>query len=351
MQPLSAYSSGRDNNFNLIRVIAATLVLYSHCFPLALGEGSTDPLGALIGRSLGQIAVDIFFITSGFLVTQSLVHRPSIGSFMWARIIRIFPALIVAMLFCVFVVGLYFTTLPSSEYLAHQEVHTFLKKNLTLIWGDRYALPGVFEQNIYPGAVNGSIWTLPWELKMYILLALVALIFRGYKHWLIIAIALIGTLGYLIDHLALFGGLETNPSKPRFLAFFFVGSLFYLYRNHIHLSHRLMAAISTVLLFSVILQLNTLFFIAYTLTLAYVVLYLAYIPTGAIRKFNHLGDYSYGIYIYAFPVQQASVALLPGIGIYEMLAIATPLTLLLAIISWHLIEKPALRLKNKTPAR
>lgn len=255
------------------------------------------------------------------------------------------------MLFCVFVVGLYFTTLPTAEYLAHDEVHTFLKKNLTLIWGDRYALPGVFETNIYPNAANGSIWTLSWELKMYILLALTAIIARSYKQWLIIAIATLGTFGYLIDNLELFGGLNTDPNKPRFLAFFFVGSLFYLYRKHIQMSHRIATVIFSGLVLTAITQSTALFFILYTLSLAYITLYLAYLPAGAVRKFNYLGDYSYGIYIYAFPVQQASVALFPGIGIVEMLAIATPVTLLLAIASWHLIEKPALRLKRKIPAR
>ena len=346
MLPLSHYCHGRDNNFNLIRVIAALLVLYSHCYPIALGREVSDPLGMWIGRSLGEIAVDIFFITSGFLVTQSLIHRQSVGNFMWARILRIFPGLLVAMLFCVFVVGLYFTTLPAVEFLSHSETLTYLKKNLTLIWGDRYFLPGVFESNIYPGAVNGSIWTLPWELKMYILLALIALIARGYKHWLIIVIAVIGTVGYLVDHLALFGGLETDPSKPRFIAFFFIGSLCYLYRNYIYLNRYLFISLCGAILFIAAFQLTSLFFVLYVLSLAFITLYLAYIPSGKIRSYNRLGDYSYGIYIYAFPIQQASVALIPGITVWEMLLIATPITLLLAIASWHAVEKPALRFKK-----
>ncbi len=347
MQPISHYSNNRDNNFNLIRVIAALLVLYSHCYPLALGMGNSDPIELLIGRSLGEIAVDIFFITSGFLVAASLFHQKSVGLFLKARLLRIFPALFVAMMFCVFFVGLIFTTLPTSDFLAHSEVHTYLKKNLTLLWGDRYNLPGVFEGNIYPSAVNGSIWTLPWELKMYVLLALTAFLARGYKHWAIIALAVIGFTTYTIDQLELFGGLDENPNKLRFLSFFFMGSVCYLYRERIYLSHRFFGSILIVLVCSTILKLESLFFLTYAAGLAYLILYLAYIPNGTIRKFNRLGDYSYGIYIYAFPIQQISSALHPGITVLEMLLLVTPATLFFAVLSWHLIEKPSLKFKNR----
>ena len=350
-RPISDYTVGHDNNFNLIRFVAATLVLFAHSFPLSLGREITDPISNLMGIGIGELAVDIFFITSGFLVTQSLINRPCLRAFFWARILRIFPALFVAMIFCVFVVGLYFTTLPVAEFITHNETLTYLKKNLTLIWGDRYFLPGVFEENIYPAAVNGSIWTLPWELKMYILLGLTALIGRNKKWLLISTLALLGTLGYIIDHLVLWGGIETDPNKPRFISFFFMGSIFYLFKEKIKLSPTLFYSILALWFISILSNQESLLFIIYTLTLAYLVLYLAYIPKGAIRNFNQLGDYSYGVYIYAFPIQQSIAAIFIGIGAWSMFFLALPITLVFAILSWHVIEKPCLKLKKRANAK
>jgi len=114
---LSKYTNNRDNNFNLIRFLAASLVLYSHSFSLAIGTVYAEPFKISLGLTLGTIAVDIFFITSGFLIASSFFEKNNIIAFVWARILRIYPALIIALIFCVFMVGLFFTTNMTSEYL------------------------------------------------------------------------------------------------------------------------------------------------------------------------------------------------------------------------------------------
>ena len=113
---LSDLSSSRANNFNLIRFIAASMVIIYHSYPL------TGTIGGLLheqGISLGHVAVDIFFVTSGFLITGSLVARKNLLAFVVARILRIYPALIVAVCFCVFIIGVYFTTQPIESYLSN----------------------------------------------------------------------------------------------------------------------------------------------------------------------------------------------------------------------------------------
>lgn len=100
---ISKYTKSRNNNYNLIRFLAATLVLFTHSFALTFGSGTAEPLRNTLGITWGTIAVDVFFVTSGFLIASSFFQRNNVTAFVWARILRIYPALIVALLFCVFV--------------------------------------------------------------------------------------------------------------------------------------------------------------------------------------------------------------------------------------------------------
>lgn len=175
---LSNYSQGRDNNFNLIRIIAALAVLVTHSFALAIGTADAEPFRKSLGMTMGSIAVDVFFITSGFLVTSSLLNRQSTIEFIWARVLRIFPALIVMLLLTVFVLGVIFTTLPTLTYLSLPQTYIYFAKCATLITGVAYNLPGVFDSNPYKNAVNGSLWTMPHEVRMYAILAIVWFVLR-----------------------------------------------------------------------------------------------------------------------------------------------------------------------------
>jgi len=205
---LSDCTHSRDNNFNLMRFIAASMVLFGHCYPLS-GSPHQEPLSQY-GITFGYLAVDIFFITSGFLVARSLMIRQDIISFATARALRIFPALIVAVLFSVFVVGLAFTTLPADAFLKHPAVSTYLFNNITLVLQPTaFVLPNVFESNPYKQSVNGSLWTLPWEMNMYILLGMLgSLVFikpsffslKTFK-WIIIAIVVVSLPLHIINHL------------------------------------------------------------------------------------------------------------------------------------------------------
>jgi peptidoglycan/LPS O-acetylase OafA/YrhL len=345
---LSNQTNNRSNNFNLIRFIASSLVILSHSYPLTGNQG--EPLSQL-GMSFGELAVDIFFITSGFLITSSLVSRKNLGLFIWSRILRIIPGLIVAILFCVFIVGVKYTTFPIHTYLSNPQTREFLFNNITLILKPlKWNLPGVFLENPYKASVNGSLWTLPWEIKMYFVLASIGFlhyskrinISRNLFNTFILLIGIISTITYLTYH---YNFPEKDFSDVHFLSMFFIGASFFVLRNRIILSHQI--SILSVFILVGLAKEPPIFYTAYYLLIGYLVIYLAYMPTFYVRTFNLFGDYSYGIYIYAFPVQQSIASSLPGVGVLEMFTIAFTLTLPIAMISWHFVEKPMLKMKSK----
>ena len=162
---LGDHWSGRDNNFNLLRLVAATLVLVSHSFAISLQSGAAEPFRSSLGLSLGELAVDIFFAASGFLVTASLFTRRDVIEFAAARCLRIFPGLWVSLALTVLVFGFCFTSLAPSAFFSEWQTWRFTIKNAILVRGVEWTLPG------FPHAVNGSLWTLPSEIAMYALLA------------------------------------------------------------------------------------------------------------------------------------------------------------------------------------
>ena len=344
---LSEFSVSRDNNFNLIRFVAAFLVLYGHSYPLSLGAGATDPLVSILGTTAGAFAVDIFFITSGFLVTASLLSRTNLRAFIWARVLRIYPALIVAVGFCVLVVGVYFTTEPVTDFLADPVTLKFVKRNTTLFSGVNYYLPGVFETLPFPKAINGSLWTLPYEVKAYTGLALLGATLFWFKRHFNRDYISIGVLAFaaalLLIHLSNHYWHFMDAQKTRLYSMFFIGAAFYMWRTRIKMSGALALAMFGLLFLAK--GSNEVYFWVYTLCIAYLLFYIAYIPAGLVRNYNKIGDYSYGLYIYAFPVQQSVAAIIPGVQVSAMICWSFLFTLLLAVISWHLVEKPLLKFK------
>ncbi len=342
---LASVTQGKNNNFNVIRILAAFAVLFGHSFALLK---QPEPLSQVLGMSLGSIAVDLFFIASGFLVTGSLLQRQSLREYLLARVLRIYPALFMVVLLTVFVLGAFFTSLPLTSYYSDSQIYFYLKKCMTLITGVVYYLPGVFETNPYKGAVNGSLWTMFHELKMYIFLAIFwALcgltkknniqVFRG----VIVVSAIVAGVLVLVYR---FCNWEESQSNRLFFLFF-SGAAYAVLKERVYLSSRLFWALCLVLVTSALIH-KQVFFLVYQLSIAYILFYLAYIPAGVIRKYNAVGDYSYGVYIYAFPVQQSVIALIPGISVFALTALSASVTLLLAVLSWHLIERRALDLKK-----
>jgi len=343
MRTFAEFKGSRDNNFNLLRFAAAFLVILSHSFVLSGGIGTPEPPSSLIGVSFGTIGVYIFFTASGFLITMSYCARHDLLAFLWARALRIFPALVVCALLSAFVLGLAFTTIGTGSYLNLGSTYKYVLNNTILLpLGFQETLPGVFPSNPVPSVVNGSLWTLPIELRMYLIVALigsVGLLRRGRLLSIGIALCLSSFL------VALLIGSFKAPGL-RLAMFFLAGVVFYLNRQLITTNSRVLIGLAIMAALS---WETRLFGALAAIFLVYGSIWFAYVPAGWLRKFNTVGDYSYGLYIYAFPVQQGMVALHPGIGPAGLFSMSFLATLLLAVASWHLIEKPALGLKETQP--
>ncbi|MEI7788114.1 MAG: acyltransferase [Chlorobiaceae bacterium] len=344
---LSEISKGKENNLNFIRFVAALSVLVSHSFPLAMGAGTTEPLFIYTGMTLGEISVDIFFIISGFLVTGSLILRKSSVEFIVSRFLRIYPGLMFVILFSVFCLGCFFTKIPLQSYFTDNVTVSYIVKNALMVTGAAYYLPGVFEKNPFPSSVNGSLWTLVWELRMYAILIFLWLILTPLKNnrekYFKILIILLAGCGFLFFQII--SSNEWLLKLSRFVYYFFIGGAFYVLREQVKL-YKSVAIVFIILIFVATFFDRYVFKIFFMLMMPYVLLYVSYVPHGFIRKFNNLGDYSYGIYIYAFPVQQSIVAIIPGLSVFNLTFLAVCVTLLVSWFSCEFIEQPALRKKN-----
>ncbi|MEH6625339.1 MAG: acyltransferase [Motiliproteus sp.] len=347
---LSDLTSDKNNNFSLIRVISAMAVLVSHSFALATGDPGNEPLRGIIGITPGHIAVDVFFITSGFLVTRSLLYRKDVVEFAVSRMLRIYPGLIVAVLFCL-AIGATESSVPVIAFITDKQTWTFAAYNSSIFITDYQELPGVFEGLPFDNSVNGSLWTLPWEIRMYIILGILGglsfiskFIFRiNWVPFIIITIFLFSLL--LFFYFNFMTDVRGQPYKLfRFSTVFFFGGSLYVLSKYIYLNKQVFLTCVLFLVFSCFN--HDFFFVIYTLVLPYVVLYLAYVPSGIVRKYNAVGDYSYGIYIYAWPIQQLVVSYFVDISSIQLVFFSGICTLFMAYLSWNLIESRAMRMKK-----
>ncbi len=342
---LASVVDDKNNNFNLLRFGAALAVIVSHSFILSDNTPNSLP------KIIGFLAVNCFFIISGFLVCKSLLQRNSLLSFCLARVLRIYPALILAVLFCAFIIGPLHTSLPLADYLTSSQTYRFILTNATLLGGSvDYSLPGVFRIGDSGSKVNAPLWTLFFELYMYICLAILALIcgFRSnfkvksfgvviYLVTIILFVIFITDIGYK------FIQSDFISNMVRFAALFGMGAALYLARTKIKLSPLVLLIM---LLVIAVASLNRLTFNGlFYFFLGYILLYLAYIPKGLLLKFNKLGDYSYGLYIFAYPIQQSFVHWYPTISTFSLLFFSFLLSLAIAILLWHFIESRALTYK------
>ncbi len=277
---------------------------------------------------------------SGYLIASSWLASSSPKSFLIKRALRIFPALIVAVLLSVFVIGPMVTQFSLGRYLAADGTWTYLQ-NILLV--TRYELPGVFTGNIYPDVVNGSLWTLPLEVLMYIGVMILGLTGFLKRRLIFLPIVVLA-----VGHFWLLGklGIESYFIKNIFKLglLYYSGSALFLYRDDIPWRGWIAALLFAALVATFRTDIGPL---VYFVALPYLVLYLAYAPLPWVSRFGKYGDFSYGLYIYAFPFQQLTVYQFgPQVGVLGLTLIAFVPTLILAALSWHLIEAPAMKLKR-----
>jgi peptidoglycan/LPS O-acetylase OafA/YrhL len=335
--------AGAHDNFNVLRLLAASLVIYGHSWAIANSNGENDWVSRHLLLFSGTIAVNMFFFVSGFLVTGSCVRRGSLWTFAQARLLRVYPALVGCGALCAFVLGSAVTTEPLRAYLGNAGPYLFFAANSSLI-GSYHAphLPGVFEANRFPQVVIGSLWTLPGEMQMYGYVAAMGALglFLRRTRFVIAMTTLVLVAVFARDSVPLL----SRPEYYGFAAFFVAGASCWMFREYVPVSGYLLAALIALCWMA---YPGALYLGALAATTAYLCLWFVYVP--GLKSLEPPGDYSYGLYLYGFPMQQLVAWKFPTIGPWLLLAASFPLALTLAVASWHWLEKPALALKEQQP--
>jgi peptidoglycan/LPS O-acetylase OafA/YrhL len=334
-----SHTQHRPSGFDYMRLILALGVIWSHARILTTDLALLPFLNMLCGP-LVAFLLPMFFALSGFLVAGSLERSNTLITFFGLRVFRIMPALTVEVVLSALVLGPLLT--------AESFMHYFLSSSFWLyflnIVGDiHYTLPGVFLSNPVT-LVNGQLWTVPWELVCYVVLASLAVsgIFRR-RHWLVLSLVGLYVAQIGLDMIR----INRNPwivGGSSLVISFVSGLVLYRFRGKIAWSGRLccIMAILSLLLFSVPHGLR---FAAFPS--AYVTIYLGLLNPSR-NKIILSGDYSYGLYLYGFPIQQAIVCIgLSRHHWYVNLLFAMPCAILVAVGSWWLVEKPVLDQRKK----
>ena len=346
-----------ENCFDVLRFGAALMVLISHSFALV---GMREPM--VFHYTLGGLGVNIFFVTSGYLIFQSWQRDPSPARYLIRRSLRIFPALGVVLLFTAFFVGPLMSNRTAGSYFSDPETYRYLGN---FYFGGGRGLPGVFESNPYPKTVNGGLWTLKYEFFMYVCWLALG-IFGQWKKVLLpiglsLAIIISAVTAFWVSlpqdqvsaalpGLAALTKIRAELSStvlrfPELACYFLLGTAFAFWRRSVTFSWAIFAGL--VFTWYVISGWSAALFLILALV-AYGSLTFGNARFSLLTRFGKRGDFSYGIYIYGFVVQQSVSQLLgPSPPWALSLFLSFTSALCLAFLSWNLIEAPALKAKDR----
>ncbi len=338
----------RANNFDALRLLAALSVVFSHSFLIAEGSEANEPFVWLTGNQciLGLVGVFVFFVISGYLVTESWCRSPAPGWFALRRGLRIYPGLIINVALCAFVMGPLITTLPLSAYLAGPELRDFLVESLTLKPGP-LALPGVlFADNSVGLHINGSLWTLRYEVMMYLMIVILGMLRILRLSTCLVLTALGIAAVYFEQALTPFGDFG---EWAWFLGFFGAGMVLHFLRDRLSWDWRW--ALLAVLALVVFVRLGH-FIMLFPLAGAYLAIWFARRYDPWLDYSRYSGDLSYGLYIYGWPAEQLVMWLSGGRAVWWQVFFGSlALALSMAWLSWHGIENWASRWARRAAAR
>lgn len=349
-------SKGIGPGFDFLRIFLAVSVLGAHS--ILISEGEKYQLDFPPMHLIHWTILPLFFALSGFLITGSAL-RLRLQDFLLNRAMRIVPALAVDICISALIVGPIFTRLPLNEYFRQYDFYAYFANITGII---HYVLPGVFEHNPFPNTVNGSLWTVPFEIGCYALMSL--FILAGLlKRPALFTATCCGIAGFvLITYAPWFHALDLLPPRLHTLlahffqergnllyCYFACGCLFYVFRYRIPFS--VYGFVGCLALYACgASQLFGAGLAVKVILMPLIVYCMIFVGLCQIPKLPlyHRGDYSYGIYLYGYPLQQALVAVFPSVTSPLLhFAISIPLVTLVAMFSWHCVEKPILRLRRK----
>lgn len=343
---VDADGRAQANNFDLIRLFAAALVIFSHSFEITDGSRVREPLEVLSGQiSLGEFAVLVFFAVSGFLITKSWLATPQVSVFAVKRGLRIMPALVVAVLILAFVIGPILTTMTLGEYFSGAELWGFVRH--IFFDSGHQDLPGVFEDAPVAKVVNAPLWTLFYEAFFYAII-LVLGAFGLLRERICTAFFVFFLFILMAPSLGWASAIVAILAAP-----FFAGATAALAGNYIPLDGRL--AVISALCLIVTAAFGGLV-IGFAIFGVYLVLYLGFARLGPqfglVKHATRFGDISYGLYIWGWPVQQIVQQIVQQntAGYFDgwavNFAISFPVTCIIAYASWRLVEQPSLAMKR-----
>ena len=349
-ETLAARAAGRDNNVGTLQFLAALLVIYSHAFPIAQNSNAGEIMLRFTRDQLscGTTAVFVFFLLSGYLVSASFARSGSLCDYLKKRVLRLFPALLLVLLFSAFVLGPVFTTLPLGEYIRSSETWQYLKT--FFLYPVYWNLPGVFTENAYSASVNGAIWTISYQFGLYLSLGIIGALGllesrRCSAVMLLLCTLLYHYSGTLLPELTHFMLMPVSDWFKLGM-YFYAGVCAYTWRDRIRLSFR------TALLCLFLLAVLILHFrrpaLGLTLFGSYLVFWLCF---GVKQVRLPLPNISYEIYLFGFPIQQSFTAVFGGMmNPYLNMALSIPVVLVLAWLAERFVERPLLRRLGRKPA-
>ncbi len=317
----------QHNNFTLIRLVLATLVLFGHfkILPGGLGDGLSD---------YADVAVDGFFIVSGYLVSGSIDKQPSAVGFYMRRLFRLYPLYAVT----IFAQALLMLTLVPNDIASYAvETLRYIAANLIFANFLAHDIGGVLS-NLHNGGINPSLWTLKIEVGFYVILPVLWLLARRFEGWFLLVVFAVSTL--LTDY-ALSHGMENLARQlPCQLRFFVVGIALYRYRNLVLLSRVKALALGALMVILCELRHYPVFAELYPIALGLLLFVCAFkLPIIPMKL-----DISYGVYLFHAPLIQLSVLM----GWYQdslpFLLLLMLVVFVLAFIAEKLIERPGIAL-------
>jgi peptidoglycan/LPS O-acetylase OafA/YrhL len=338
----SLNQDGRQhNNFDLLRLILAVLVILSHSFLLLEGDTANEPLFFAFRRlTFGDLAVNGFFLLSGYLIVQSWKADPRPAAFLKKRVLRIYPAFVVAALISALLVGP--LGADTAQYFSELQTTKLLKSIVLLKVPE---VPPTFVPDPLP-IVNGSMWTIFFEFVCYMAVLLLGVlgVLRSRLGWLAITGAIFA-MGAAQNWVGIFD--EGNFYLPiiRLSSFFFAGGCFFLYREKIALNPK--TALACLVLLPLGIAHDGTAELLLALTGGYLLFYIGFLQSPpALAWLRTCPDVSYGVYLYGWPVQKLLVWYVPHLSPWTLFPIAVAASLGLGLVSWYAIEKPFLRMKS-----
>lgn len=336
----------KNNNFDFLRFLFAILVVISHSYPLSGRNESSQWIHQMTNGQidLAQIGLSGFFIISGFFIFKSLERSKNIFDYFIKRFLRLFPALIVVLLLTIVLAPLvYESELP---FLKNRSVYTYVPNNV-ILYNFQSGIKGIFDTNAYH-AINGSLWTIRYEFSLYIGLSLLLLV-RKQAQVIFLLLSFVFILFYSLYnfYLSKFAGSTLLGIQGYHLlnlgTFFIGGSLLSSVNFEKFKYKRIVLSIAVVILLLSFLfnHYNSVKHIIFPI----IILLIGFIPLSFISSFGKFGDMSYGIYIYSFPIQQTLMYFFK-MNTYSLMFTSVLLSIGFGYVSWHLIEKRALKYKN-----